>query len=99
VPALKFHSESNNAIVDTLQTLTGNTPTITKDYPYSKVQTFDFKSFYFGCKLASAEQGNAGPAQACTVQVTGYKQSSSSPSVCDVVTVRPHLLQTSSPAC
>jgi hypothetical protein len=54
ITALKFQSAPNNAVVDTLNTFTGNTPAITKDYPSSKVQTLDFNFFYFGCKLTSA---------------------------------------------
>ena len=82
--ALKFHSENNNAIVDTTTTLAGKPAALVKD---PKVQTFDLKSFYFGCKLASAQQGNGGPAQACTVQVKGYKQDPYISSVCEVVSV------------
>lgn len=92
VSTLTFHIESNNAIVDTLQTLTGNTPAITITYPNSRVQSFDFQDFGFGCKLSSAVQDNALPAQACTVQVTGYMQSATNPAVCDVVTVSIDLL-------
>ncbi|KAL8670235.1 MAG: hypothetical protein Q9168_005210 [Polycauliona sp. 1 TL-2023] len=48
VSALKFASPPNNAIVDTAQTLLGNKPAISKDYPGSQVEDFSFKSFFFG---------------------------------------------------
>ena len=97
ISALVFHSENNSAVIDTTSTLTSRKAVLSKDYKNSKVQTFDLKSFYFGCKLASAQQGNGGPAQACTVQVTGYKQDPKIPSACEVVTVRLPMLLISWP--
>ena len=87
VSALKFHSPPNNAVVDTGNTLAGQNAVVTRDYPNSKIYNFDFKSLYFGCKLASVQQGNGGPAQGCTIQVIGNKINAKNPSVCDVVTV------------
>ena len=87
VDAFIFQSPPNNAVVDTTATAQGLFPSLSRDYTSSQVKTFDFYYFYFGCKVPSAGQGNGGPATGCTVQVKGYKQSYTKPSVCDIVTV------------
>ena len=86
VDPLSAHSKPNVGIIDTENTIMNVHGVITKDYPNSRVQTYDMKSFYFGCKLAS-ETGNGAPAQQCTLQVTGYKQSATNPAVCDIAGV------------
>ena len=49
-------------------------PYITTQYSGSAVALFDFKSFYFGCRVATV-QGVATVPESCTVTVTGYKSS------------------------
>ena len=70
---LIFHSQKNNAIIETTDTLNGKPAVLYADYPNSPVYNFKLKTFYFGCKLATPQQGNGGPAQKCTVSITGTK--------------------------
>ena len=56
----------------TSQTLRG-TPTLTVDYPGSKVVAFDIQNFYFGCTLPLA-QNNVNLATQCSILVAGFDE-------------------------
>ena len=68
------------------------TASLNTAFPDSKTLTFDLKSFWFGCKTTGGGQGNGNPAEQCTLQAKGYKQSRTNPSVCDIAGVRDPLL-------
>ena len=84
---IRFHSQPNGGTTTTALALQGEGLALSKDYSASKVKDFQLFDFWFGCKVSSGQQANGGPAQACTIAVTGYKQNPQYPSVCDVVGV------------
>ena len=95
VPAVLDHSPPNHGSATTINALAHAGQALRANYAGSHVAAFDLHDFWFGCKLLTVQQPNGGPAQACTVQVTGYKQDPLHPSVCDTagVSKRPRFSQ------
>ena len=85
VPAVVLHTTPNYVVLGAL--MDNPTAVLNTVYRDSKTQTFDLKSLWFDCKVAGGGQGNANPAQRCTIQITGYKQRPTRPSVCEVAGV------------
>ena len=83
LPGLIFHSPTRGL---------GSAPststfTLNAIYPTSKVQTFDLRKLCFGCKPSAGPQGNGNPAEGCKIQVTGYKQSRTDLTLCQIAGV------------
>ena len=79
------HSPRNEALI--LQLGGTGVGALTTVYANSKISTFDLTGFWFGCTTTGGTQGNAVPAEQCTITVTGYKQSPTNPAVCDIAGV------------
>ncbi|KAI4130607.1 MAG: hypothetical protein LQ347_003315 [Umbilicaria vellea] len=77
VTGLGPHSKPNLVSSSPSQQLT-QIPSVTTVYSATPYSSFSLKSFWFGCFVMTA-QGEASSTEGCTLQVTSYLSSSSSP--------------------
>ncbi|KAK5692334.1 hypothetical protein LTR17_025384 [Elasticomyces elasticus] len=72
VAGVKPQSAPNVVTFDAIFKATEGEPSFTSDFDDSIVDSFNFKSFYFGCVVTNAETA-ASVTDDCSIHITGYR--------------------------